>query len=385
MDRRGVVFMRRTGVGLVAVGVAAALMMTGCSSSKKNSSGGSTGGATGASSAASSGGKSGGSVGVILPDETSSPRYITYDKPLLAKAFSDAGIKADIQNAQGDKGKFATIADSMIQEGVQVMIVDGLDSPSAAAVEQKAKAAGIKTIDYDRLTLGGSSDYYVSFDNVQVGKLQGQGLVDCLTGKTTANIIELNGSPDDNNATLFKQGYDSVLQPKYASGWKKVGDQSVPGWDKDKAVTIFQQLFTAAGGKVDGVLAANDTLGNAAITILKQNGLKIPVTGQDASIQGLQNILAGEQCMTVFKDVKLEANAAAKLAIALIKGQDAKAAGATASSHDPTGKRDVPSVLLTPVSITIKNIKTVTDTGEVSTADVCKGYTAQCKTAGITT
>jgi D-xylose transport system substrate-binding protein len=307
MDRRGVVFMRRTGVGLVAVGVAAALMMTGCSSSKKSSSGSSTGGgATGASSAASSGGKSGGSVGVILPDETSSPRYITYDKPLLAKAFSDAGIKADIQNAQGDKTKFATIADSMIQEGVQVMIVDGLDSPSAAAVEQKAKAAGNKTIDYDRLTLGGSSDYYVSFDNVQVGKLQGQGLVDCLTGKTTANIIELNGSPDDNNATLFKQGYDSVLQPKYASGWKKVGDQSVPGWDKDKAVTIFQQLFTAAGGKVDGVLAANDTLGNAAITILKQNGLKIPVTGQDASVQGLQNILAGEQCITVFKDVKLE-------------------------------------------------------------------------------
>jgi len=379
--------MRRTGVGIVAVGVAAALMMTGCSSSKKSSSGsgGTTGGATSAASSSGGGGKSGGSVGVILPDETSSPRYITYDKPLLAAAFSAAGIKADIQNAQGDKTKFATIADSMIQEGVQVMIVDGLDSPSAAAVEQKAKAAGIKTIDYDRLTLGGTSDYYVSFDNVQVGKLQGQGLVDCLSSKPNANIIELNGSPDDNNATLFAQGYNSVLQAKYSSGWKKVGDQSVPGWDKDKAVTIFQQLFTAAGGKVDGVLAANDTLGNAAITILKQNGLKIPVTGQDASVQGLQNILAGEQCMTVFKDVKLEANAAAKLAIALIKGESAQAAGATATSHDPTGKRDVPSVLLTPVSITIKNIKTVTDTGEVSTADVCKGYTAQCKAAGITT
>jgi D-xylose transport system substrate-binding protein len=358
--------------GVVAVGVVAAVALAGCSSSKKTPSGGNGSTASGS-----------GKVGVILPDETSSPRYITYDKPLLQQAFSAAGITADIQNAQGDKTKFATIADSMIQEGVQVLIVDGLDSPSAAAVEQKAKAAGIKTIDYDRLTLGGSSDYYVSFDNTAVGKLQGEGLVACLSGKTDAKIIELNGSPDDNNATLFKNGYDSVLTPKYGSGWKKVGDQSVPGWDKDKAVTIFQQLFTAAGGKVDGVLAANDTLGNAAITILKQNGLKLPVTGQDASIQGLQNILAGEQCMTVFKDVKLEAEAAAKLAITLIKGQDAASAGATATAKDTTGKRDVPSVLLTPVAITKANVKTVTDTGEVKVADVCKGYETACKAAGI--
>jgi D-xylose transport system substrate-binding protein len=358
--------------GVVAIGVVATVALTACSSSKKTPSGSNNSSASGS-----------GKVGVILPDETSSPRYITYDKPLLQQAFSAAGITADIQNAQGDKTKFATIADSMIQEGVQVLIVDGLDSPSAAAVQQKAKAAGIKTIDYDRLTLGGSADYYVSFDNTAVGKLQGEGLVACLDGKTDAKIIELNGSPDDNNATLFKNGYDSVLTPKYASGWKKAGDQSVPGWDKDKAVTIFQQMFTAAGGKVDGVLAANDTLGNAAITILKQNGLKIPVTGQDASIQGLQNILAGEQCMTVFKDVKLEAQAAAKLAITLIKGQDAASAGATATAKDTTGNRDVPSVLLTPVAITKANVKTVTDTGEVKVADVCKGYAAACKAAGI--
>lgn len=368
--------MRKSAIGIVIVGTAVALALSACSSSKKSSS--SSAPAGGSSSAAG-----GGKVGVILPDETSSPRYISYDKPLLTKAFADAGITADIQNAQGDKTKFATIADAMIQEGVQVLIVDGLDSPSAAAIETKAKAAGIKTIDYDRLTLGGSSDYYVSFDNVQVGKLQGQGLVDCLSGKSAANIIELNGSPDDNNATLFKQGYDSVLDPKYSSGWKKVGDQSVPGWDKDKAVTIFQQLFTAAGGKVDGVLAANDTLGNAAITILKQNGLKIPVTGQDASVQGLQNILAGDQCMTVFKDVKLEAEAAAKLAIGLIKGQDAASLGATATSHDPTGKRDVPSILLTPVAITKDTVKTVTDTGEVAAADVCKGFESVCTSLGI--
>jgi D-xylose transport system substrate-binding protein len=375
--------MRKSAAGFVVIGVAASLVMSACSSSSNSNN---SGGGGGSGSSSSGGGSSTGSVGVILPDETSSPRYITYDKPLLAKAFQDAGIKADIQNAQGDKTKFATIADSMIQNGVAVLITDGLDSPSAAAVQQKAKAAGIKTIDYDRLTLGGSSDYYVSFDNVAVGKLQGEGLVKCLTdeNKQTPAVAELNGSPDDNNATLFANGYNSVLNPLYSSGkYKKAGNQAVPMWDKDKAVTIFQGMFTAAGGNIDGVLAANDTLGNAAITILKQNGKKVPVTGQDASVQGLQNILAGQQCMTVFKDVKKEADAAAKLAIALIKGQDAASAGATAKVNDPTGKRDVPSVLLTPVTITKANVKTVTDTGEVTAAEVCKGYESQCTAAGI--
>jgi D-xylose transport system substrate-binding protein len=373
--------MRKRAIGFVVTGVAASLVLVACSSSSKSSSSGGTGGGSGSGSAAGAG-----KVGVILPDETSSPRYIQYDQPLLAQSFKAAGIDANIQNAQGDKTKFASIADSMLQTGIQVLIVDALDSPSGAAVEQKAKAQGVKTIDYDRLNLGGSADYYVSFDNVKVGQLQGQGLVNCLTAAGTKNpaVAELNGSPDDNNATLFAQGYNSVLDPKYASGeYKKAGNQSVPMWDKDKAVTIFQGMFTAAGGKIDGVLAANDTLGNAAITILKQNGKKVPVTGQDASVQGLQNILAGQQCMTVFKDVKLEADAAAKLAIGLIKGQDAASLGATAKSHDPTGNRDVPSVLLTPVTVTSKNIHVVTDTGEVKVADVCKGYEAQCKAAGI--
>jgi D-xylose transport system substrate-binding protein len=373
--------MRKSAIGFVVTGVAASLVLAACSSSSK-----STGGTSGATAGGGSSAAKAGKVGVILPDETSSPRYIQYDAPLLAKAFKDAGIDANIQNAQNDKSKWVSIADSMMQSGVQVLVLDQLDSPSAAAVEQRAKAAGIKTIDYDRLTLGGSSDYYVSFDNVAVGKLQGEGLVACLdkTGKANPAVAELNGSPDDNNATLFAQGYNSVLNPLYAAGkYKKAGNQSVPMWDKDKAVTIFQGMFTAAGGNIDGVLAANDTLGNAAITILKQNGKTVPVTGQDASVQGLQNILAGQQCMTVFKDVKKEADAASKLAIALIKGQSAESAGVTTKVHDPTGNRDVPSVLLTPVSVTKANIKTVTDTGEISVADVCKGYETQCKALGI--
>jgi D-xylose transport system substrate-binding protein len=364
--------MRIRALGVVAIGVAAALALAACSSSKKD-----TGGSTGTSSTAK------GKVGVILPDTQSSVRWEAFDKPLLTKAFADAGVTADIQNALGDKSKFVSIADSMIQEGVSVLAITNLDSATGAQVEAKAKAQGVKTIDYDRLTLGGSADYYVSFDNVKVGELQGQGLVDCLTAlnKTNPSIIELNGSPTDNNATLFKQGYDSVLKPKYAAGWKKVGDQSVPDWDNAKAVTIFEQLLTAAGGKVDGVLAANDGLGNSAITVLKKNGLKVPVTGQDATVGGLQNILAGDQCMTVYKPIKDEANGLATLVIALLNKQTAKTTG---SVKDTQANRDVPSLLLTPKAITKDTVKDVVTDGFVKATELCTAkYAALCTAAGI--
>src|SRR5690606_26968025 len=169
-------------------------------------------------------------------------------------------------------------------------------------------------------------------------------------------ITELNGSPTDNNATLFKEGYDSVLDPKYASGWEKAGDQFVPGWSGEEADRIFTGIFQTEGGKIDGVLAANDTLGNAAITVLKRNGLNgtVPVTGQDASLQGLQNILAGDQCMTVYKAIKQEADAAARLAIALAKGETPTG---LSSVKDAESGRDVPAVLETPVAIFKDNVK----------------------------
>ncbi|MDQ1717841.1 MAG: D-xylose transport system substrate-binding protein [Pseudonocardiales bacterium] len=370
--------MRIRALGVVVVGVTIAVSLAACSSSKsKNNSAG------GSSSSSSAGGSVKGSVGVILPDTQSSARWESFDKPLLTKAFADAGVKADIQNALGDKSKMISIAQSMITSGVSVLAIVNLDSATGAQIEQTAKQAGVKTIDYDRLTLGGTADYYVSFNNVEVGKLQGQGLVDCLTAanKTNPQIIELNGSPTDNNATLFKQGYDSVLDPKYAAGWKKVGDQSVPNWDNAQAGTIFEQLLTKNGGKVDGVLAANDGLGNAAITILKKNGLKVPVTGQDATVGGLQNILSGDQCMTVYKPIKDEANGLANLAISLLKGEAGKTNGTT---KDTQGNRDVPSLLLTPVAITKANIKKPVDDGFVKASELCTAaYAAACKTAGI--
>ncbi len=378
--------MRIRALGVVAVGVAAALTLAACSSSSKSSSSTSSAAAGGssASTSASSGGAVKGKVGVILPDTQSSARWESFDKPLLTAAFAAAGVQADIQNALGDKNKMISIAQSMITEGVSVLAIVNLDSASGAQIEATAKQAGVKTIDYDRLTLGGSADYYVSFDNTKVGELQGQGLVSCLTAenKTNPQIIELNGSPTDNNATLFKNGYDSVLNPLYSSGkYKKVGDQSVPNWDNTQAGTIFEQLLTKNGGKVDGVLAANDGLGNAAITVLKKNGLKVPVTGQDATVGGLQNILAGDQCMTVYKPIKEEADGLATLAIDLLQG---KTATTTGTVKDTQGNRDVPSVLLTPIAVTKANIKKPVDDGFVKASDLCTAaYAAACKAAGI--
>ena len=234
-------------------------------------------------------------------------------------------MEADIQNAEGNKNTQQQQAEQMITNGANVLLLVNLDSGSGAAIAANAQSQGVKVIDYDRLTLDtDATDYYVSFDNEEVGKLQGQGLVDCIGDKQGARIAVLNGSPTDNNATLFKNGYDSVIDPKFDSGdWTEVDDQSVPDWDNQQALTIFEQMLQAADNKVDGVLAANDGLGNAAISALKQRQLpQIPVTGQDATLEGLQNIVNGDQCMTVYKAIQKEAAAAAELAIALAKGEE---------------------------------------------------------------
>lgn len=328
-------------------------------------------------------------VGVILPDTTSSARYTQYDAPLLTKAFEAAGVKADIQNAQGDNAKFVSIAQTMISEGVKVLLIDPADPATGISVETSAKAAGIQVIDYDRVNLGGSAGYYVSFDNPSVGKLQAQGLLDCLKagGKSSAaQVIMLNGGTDiDNNAVQFKAGAHEVLDAAAKAGTIKIAQEiDVSKWDNATAATDFQQLLTRNGGKVDGVLAANDGIGGAAIGILKSKQLKIPVTGQDASIQGLQYVLTGDQCMTVFKDVSKEADAASKLAIALVKGDTAGAAALASSTlKDTKGNRDIPYVSLVPTSITKANVKDVVTAGAVTAAELCKGIAAACTAAGI--
>jgi D-xylose transport system substrate-binding protein len=325
-------------------------------------------------------------IGVILPDSASSVRWETADRRFLQEAFTAAGVESIIQNAQGDKTAFQTIADQMITSGVNVLMIVNLDSGTGKAVIDKAKAQGIGVIDYDRLTLNGGANYYVSFDNVAVGKLQGEGLVKCLTdmNKQKPVVAELNGSPTDNNATLFKQGYDSVLQPKYdAADYTKGPDQSVPDWDNTQAGTIFEQMMTQTQDRIDGVLAANDGLGNAAISVLKRKGLngRVPVTGQDATVQGLQNILAGDQCMTVYKAIKLEADAAARLAIALAKGETVQT---NSTVKDPDSGQDVAAELLEPQAIYKDNVKDVVTDGFVTKEELCTGtFAALCTQAGI--
>ena len=274
---------RRTRIALLAA--TSALVLFGaaaCGSSNDNNK----------SSGGDSGSKSAGKVGVILPDATTSPRWEGNDRPSLQKAFDDAGIESDIQNAGGDTAKFGTICDSMINEGVKVLMIVNLDSDSGAACLKKATAAGITSIDYDRLTLGGGASYYVSFDNVQVGALMGEGLQKCLTdeGKNQANIIYINGAATDNNAALFKSGYEQALKPKIDSGdYKLVGDVSGE-WNDQKAANAFDGLYTKNNGKIDGVVSANDTMAGGIIARLAANNLagKVPASASGLYARNLQ-------------------------------------------------------------------------------------------------
>ena len=323
-------------------------------------------------------------VGVILPDTTSSARWETEDRPALTAAFKAKGVRYDIQNAQGDKSQFQAIADRMLKEGVNVLVIVDLDATSGSAVLAQARAQGVATVDYDRLTLGGGADYYVSFDNVDVGEQQGQGLTQCLAGAVKPVVAEVNGAPTDNNATLFAQGYNSILAPRYADGsYIKGPNQSIAGWDNTLAGKTFQQMLTASPN-IGGVLVANDGMAQAVIAVLKAHRLngKIPVTGQDATVSGLQSVLDGDQCMTVFKDPAKEAAAGAELAIDLATG--APANSATAMVPDTVTGRLVKSVMLTPEAIVKANVSDVIDAGAVSKADVCTAqFAADCAAAGV--
>ena len=376
--------MRRTTLALLSAGVGVTLVLSACGANQANNAGGGGGSATSGGASAS-----GIKVGVILPDTASSARWEGFDKPLLEKAMKDAGLDPDIQNAQGDVQKFSTLADGMIASGVKVLVMASLNAASANAIASRAKARGIPTIDYDRLNLGGSAEYYVSFDNVKVGQLQGQGLADAMKDKPAgAQVIEIEGAPTDNNATLFHEGQEKVLKPLYDSGkLKLVQSQPIDDWNNQKGGTTFEQILTGNGGKVDGVVAANDGLAGAVITVLKKNGLngKVPVTGQDATPEGLKAILVGDQYMTVYKAIKLEAEAAAKLTAFLAKG-DKSGADALAKDtvHDGTGNRDVKSVLAEPKLITKANVKDVVSDGFVKATEICAGdLAAVCTQLGI--
>ena len=337
--------------------------------------------------------KGSGLIGVLLPDTTTSARYESYDRPYLTKAFEAAGLSSSdfkIDNAQGSAATMQQQAEADITNGAVVLLVDALDSGSGAAIERNAESKGVKVIDYDRLVKGGSADrIYVSFDNVKVGQLIGQGEVDCITAwkVNKPNILVMDGDPTDNNASLFAQGYNGVLKPKFDSGaYVKVGEPAGT-WTPSVAATTFQQQLTAHPN-INAVVTPNDDNANAVISILHTNKVAantFPTTGQDASTSGLQNILKGYQCGTVYKPIYLEAQAAAAIALYLRAKETPPASLVNAKTQDTTANAQVASSYQTPIWVTKDNMaSTVVKDGAVKVSELCVSEVASaCQAAGI--
>ena len=334
-----------------------------------------------------------GKVAAILPDTTSSTRYVEFDQPMLKKALLAAGVPASdiiIQNAGGSDSTFYTDAQSDITNGASIILSDPEDSGTGAKVESYAAAHGAKVIDYDRLTLGGSRPYYVSFNNVTVGKVMGQGLVSCVAawGVKHPNVIFMRGDPTDNNATLFHEGSAQVLTPLFTSKkWTLVATPAGT-WTPTTAQSEFEQAFTA-NSSANAALIPNDENGAPIITYLKSKGVKpntFPITGQDATLTGLQNILSGYQCGTVYKPIFQEASAAAALAVYLRAGKTPPSSLLNGTTQDIQEHKAVPSVLLQPEWVTTKNMNaTIIHDNFVPAKQLCAGsYAAECKKAGIT-
>jgi len=314
-----------------------------------------------------------GAACVILPDAASSPRWESLDRPALEAGLTEAGFTVDIQNAQGDTTKYATIADQQLSQGCGVMILVDYNG-AAVSVAADAKAEGIPVIAYDRPFEG--ADYYVSFDNVEVGRLQGRAVVEGLeaAGKdpATANVVYIGGDPADGNAAMFHDGAVEVMEEAGI-----VPAAEPPGaWDGPKSATSFEQALTALGGVVDAVWAANDTNAAGVISILDKNGLVVPVSGQDASVEGLQNVLLGKQWATVWKPASIEAEAAVDLAIALLNGETVET--------DMQLDDGTPYIAVTPVYVRPENVGDVIEAGDASASDVCSGAAAAaCTELGI--
>jgi D-xylose transport system substrate-binding protein len=346
-----------------------------------------------------------GLVGVILPDTTSSVRYVNFDAPYLKKAFQAAGYSDSeykIDNAKGDPAAEISLANADITQGAKVLIMDPLDSNTGTTIQQAAAAKGVKVISYDRATFTGTNTYYVSFNNVNVGKLIGQGFKDCVAAWNVQNakVFTLNGGEDtDPNAVDFAKGYNSVVWGeevaqetvgKSANGLTLVGDQVAPGWDNSKGQTIFQQQFTAHP-EINATIEANDGLANAVITVLKQKGIaagKIPTTGQDATLQGIENVLLGYQCGSVYKAVYLEAQAAVALATILRAGLTPPSALQNGTTSPASGKpgNTQPAILLTPLWVDKSKVaSTVIKDNFVDKTALCNAVGASvCSANGIT-
>ena len=333
--------------------------------------------------AAATGARHSTEVCFLLPGSDPSVRWEKFDHPAMDKALRAAGLSYRIDNAQSDPAKQRSQADQCLASGAKVLIIVPLDSGSASAIEREAKAKGVQSIDYDRQVEGGVASLYVSFDGHQAGVLEGSvGVVGALKKNGTYSrhpvVAELNGGQQDPNSFLDKSGYDQVLGPLYRNGtFEKGPDEFVPEWNGERAGTIFEQMLVTTNGKIDAVLAANDGLANAVVTVLKAHKLKpIPLSGQDATVRGVQNIISGWQTMTVFKDVRKLAAVAAQAAVQIVRGQTPE--GTTVVQT--RGRGPEPAILLKPQPITRLNWRILIRDHFLKKTDVCSGqYARYCR------
>jgi D-xylose transport system substrate-binding protein len=365
-----------------AAAVAAALALSGgaiaaCGDDDDNGGSGGGGGDGGGS----------GSVALLLP-ESKTARYESQDRPNFERELNEQCPDCELiySNADQDAAKQQQQAEAAITKGADVLVLDPVDAASAGSIVARAKQSDIPVVSYDRLITDADIDYYVSFDNERVGRLQGQSLVRKLEADNAADgtIVMINGAPTDNNAKLFKQGAHSVIDD---SGLEVGREYDTPDWSPDEAQREMEQAITALGqGDFDGVYAANDGTAGGAIAAMKSNGVDpktIPVTGQDAELAGVQRILTGEQYMTVYKAVKPEAEAAAQLAVALVRGEDPPSG--LVNEQIDNGQKEVPSVILDPVAVTRDNIQdTIVKDKYWTAAQICTSrYQSACQEAGI--
>jgi D-xylose transport system substrate-binding protein len=374
---------------LAALVAALALVAAGCGGDDEG------GGGEAATTTAEEGGAEG-SIWVLLPDSATSPRWETDDRRFFEQAFTEAGVEFNIVNAEGDAATQQSQAEQAIAAGAKVILLVSNDTGSGGAIIDTAKDADVQVVEYDRFNTGSSGGAaYVSFDNVAVGATMAEVLEPAIDALDVPKprVVMLNGGEEDNNSFLFRDGYAATVEERVDAGdWELVADQHVPGWDNQQAQTIMEQILTDANNDVDAVFAANDGLANSAINAMEAAGVEPgPVSGQDATEAGIQNILLGKQTMTVYKPIEAEAAVAAAVALALRAGEDIsgvtsdfefKLIGINSSdgkpSDSPTGDGIVPYFALTPVAVTADNIaETVIEDGFRTVEEICVGDVAQ--------
>jgi D-xylose transport system substrate-binding protein len=326
-------------------------------------------------------------IALLLP-ENETPRYEAHDRPEFEENVEAECEDCEIlySNATQDASKQQSQAEAALTQGAEVMVLDPVDAKSAAAMVEKAKAQDVPVLSYDRLIENADVDYYVSFDNVEVGELQAETLAKKLKedGSPSGPIVKVNGDPADSNAALFKEGSNKGFE---AAGVKVAKEYDTPEWSATNAQNEMQQAITALGKNgFEGVYGANDEMAAGSIAAMKSAGVnpeERPSTGQDATVAGVQRIIAGQQYMTVYKATNEQTKVAAEIAVALAEGKQFPQSKITEEVDN--GKTKVPSVLLEPVAVTKENVKGTVVKDEFITADeLCTGpYAKACEELGI--